>query len=469
METFMPRIALCLIAKNEAALIGACLDSVAAAVDQMIVVDTGSTDETVAIAQSKGAEIVHFEWCDDFSAARNAALPFVQADWVLVLDCDEQLASGAAQAIRLAVQQARAEAYLMPLLDADSMDASPDEVVSGQRALRETLWLPRLFRFSADLRWQGRVHENLGPWMEARKGRVATVDAPIAHYGCVPDYRAQRGNSDRNLNLLLAQLQAEPNAWFARTFLVEELLERNDSRVQQHAAILGEHLRMELLPQVKAGRTQNGVVKTLTACMAVAANTADFRQICQWVEQARSAGLDHPNIDFMEGIAHERLALSDHGTDLKQIALARDAYLRALSAEDKVWVDALIGGIRSWNGLLRLSTVLLQLGQAEDALEGFKRVLAQPNQAQEAASLGHAEALIALGRPESALVLIFPWMEANPQNCDASILAAAACEALGQSAAANDFWRSAANSARNGLKGLHRLQRLNAGLAAMAS
>jgi tetratricopeptide (TPR) repeat protein len=465
----MPRIALCLIAKNEAALIGACLDSVADAVDQVIVVDTGSTDKTVEIAQKKGAEIVHFEWCDDFSAARNAALASVRADWVLVLDCDERLATGGAQAIRLATQQARAEAYVLPLLDADSMDSHPDEVVSGRRALREPIWLLRLFRFSADLRWEGRVHEQPTTWLKARAGRVATVDAPIAHYGCVPDYRAERGNSDRNLKLLLAQIEADPKAWFARTYLLEELLKRNDPAVSEHAALLGEQLRVELLPSVKAGGGQNGVVKSLTACMAFAANTADFHQVHQWAKDARAVGIAHPNIDFMEGLAYERLALSDHGPDHSRLVLARDAYMRVLAGEEKVWVDGLISGIRSWNGILRFSIVLLQLGHAEDALEGFKRVLAQPNHGQEAASLGQAEALIVLGRPEEALALIYPWMEANPQNCDAAILAASACENLGHPAAARDFWLSAANSARDGLKGLHRLHRLNQGLAAMAS
>jgi tetratricopeptide (TPR) repeat protein len=465
----MPTIALCLIAKNEAALIGACLDSVADAVDQIIVVDTGSTDETVAIAREKGAEIVHFEWCDDFSAARNAALPSVRSDWVLVLDCDERLATGGAQAIRLAVQQARADAYVLPWINADSLDSHPDEVVSGRRALREPIWIIRLFRFSSDLRWEGPVHEQATTWLQARDGRVATVDAPIAHYGCVPDYRAERGNSDRNLKLLQAQIEVDPKAWFARTYLLEELMNRSDPAASEHAAILGEQLRVELLPAVKAGRPQNGVVKTLTACMAFAAHTADFHQVQQWVGRARALGIVHPNIDFMEGIAHERLALSDHGLDIFRLGLAKEAYLKTLSGEDKVWVDGLIGGIRSWNGILRLSTVLLQLGHAEDALEGFKRVLAQPNHDQEAASLGQAEALIALGRPEEALALIYPWMEANPQNCDAAILAASACEALGHPSAARDFWLSAANSARGGLSGLHRLHRLNQGLAAMAS
>ena len=67
-----PTLSLCLIAKNESAMIRECLSSVASVVDQVIVVDTGSTDDTVAIAQSMGAEVHFFEWCDD--AAKNKQL-----------------------------------------------------------------------------------------------------------------------------------------------------------------------------------------------------------------------------------------------------------------------------------------------------------------------------------------------------------------------------------------------------------
>ncbi|NJN58919.1 MAG: tetratricopeptide repeat protein [Leptolyngbyaceae cyanobacterium SL_5_9] len=87
-------LSLCMIVKDEAENLPSCLNSVTAMVDEMVVLDTGSTDETVAIAQSLGAQVHHFSWCDDFSAARNAALQYVTSDWVLVLDADERLEPG---------------------------------------------------------------------------------------------------------------------------------------------------------------------------------------------------------------------------------------------------------------------------------------------------------------------------------------------------------------------------------------
>jgi glycosyltransferase involved in cell wall biosynthesis len=79
------------IVKNEAQNLDRCLASVKPYVDELIVVDTGSTDETIAIAQQYGAKVSHFEWCDDFALARNYACSLASGDWILTLDADEEL------------------------------------------------------------------------------------------------------------------------------------------------------------------------------------------------------------------------------------------------------------------------------------------------------------------------------------------------------------------------------------------
>src|SRR6185437_14264466 len=80
------RLSVCLIVKNEEKFIAQCLKSVQGLAQQIVVVDTGSTDRTIEIAREHGAEIHSFTWCDDFSAARNAMLEHVTGDWVLALD-----------------------------------------------------------------------------------------------------------------------------------------------------------------------------------------------------------------------------------------------------------------------------------------------------------------------------------------------------------------------------------------------
>ena len=94
------RISACVIAKNEAANLGRWLASVQPIADEMIVVDTGSTDATADIARQGGARVYAFAWCDDFSAAKNFALDQATGDWVLFLDADEFFAKGSIPRVR---------------------------------------------------------------------------------------------------------------------------------------------------------------------------------------------------------------------------------------------------------------------------------------------------------------------------------------------------------------------------------
>src|ERR1035437_8094177 len=89
MTASAPTLSLAMIVKNEARCLARCLRSVQAIVDEIVIVDTGSTDDTLQIARDFHARIFHFSWVDDFSAARNQALAKATGDWVLVFDADE--------------------------------------------------------------------------------------------------------------------------------------------------------------------------------------------------------------------------------------------------------------------------------------------------------------------------------------------------------------------------------------------
>ena len=103
-----------MIVKNEEDCLDRCLDSVHGLVDEIIVVDTGSTDRTVEIAQAHGARVEHFVWCDDFAAARNYSLSFAEGDWILILDADESLNPADHEAIReLTTQGGNAYAFAL--------------------------------------------------------------------------------------------------------------------------------------------------------------------------------------------------------------------------------------------------------------------------------------------------------------------------------------------------------------------
>ena len=95
-----PLVSLCMIACDEEANIGACLQSASRDVDEIIVVDTGSRDRTRSVARHHGARVVELPWRDDFSAARNHGLEQAAGEWILVLDCDERIAPESSGLIR---------------------------------------------------------------------------------------------------------------------------------------------------------------------------------------------------------------------------------------------------------------------------------------------------------------------------------------------------------------------------------
>ncbi|MEM6403339.1 MAG: tetratricopeptide repeat protein [Cyanobacteria bacterium P01_D01_bin.116] len=118
-----------MIVKDEESTLSKCLSSAKKFVNEIVVLDTGSSDKTVKIAEGYGAKVHHFEWCNDFSAARNEALKYVTGDWILVLDADEILAPEIIPQLREAIQR---EEYLLINLVRDEIGAaqSPYSMVS---------------------------------------------------------------------------------------------------------------------------------------------------------------------------------------------------------------------------------------------------------------------------------------------------------------------------------------------------
>src|SRR5437763_47587 len=116
-----------MIVRNGGQDLSRCLESVHGIADEIVIADTGSTDDSVAVARSFGAAVISIPWENDFAAARNAALHAVQADWVLVLDADEQL-------------DAQAQLQIADALKSDDVDGYVVTIRNYVRDLAERLW-----------------------------------------------------------------------------------------------------------------------------------------------------------------------------------------------------------------------------------------------------------------------------------------------------------------------------------------
>jgi tetratricopeptide (TPR) repeat protein len=191
-----PLLSAALIAKNEENFIGVCLSSLQGVADEVVVVDTGSTDRTKDIARSAGAQVYDFAWDGDFSAARNRALELSTGEWILYIDADERV---------------RANTGL------DIVAELSQPAFAGHRVLLHPLkghtsyWSLRLFRNDPSVRFTGIIHESTWPSLQEYCSRSG---ARVGHSRMVIDHEGYEKNHDaknaRNLPLLLKALVEEP-------------------------------------------------------------------------------------------------------------------------------------------------------------------------------------------------------------------------------------------------------------------
>ena len=146
-------IGLAMIVRNEAHIIERCLGSVRGLIDTWTIIDTGSTDRTVEIARQHGAHVGHFEWCNDFAAARNASIAPATGDWILFLDADEELSPAEKIELPSLLIQTQISLYRLPLINTHQGEKSQS-------------YVPRLFRNPPGLMFYGCVHEGVLSFME---------------------------------------------------------------------------------------------------------------------------------------------------------------------------------------------------------------------------------------------------------------------------------------------------------------
>src|SRR3989338_7288656 len=187
----MPKqtISLCMIAKYEERNLEKCLNSANPIADEIIIVDTGSTDKTKETAKKFNAKIMDFKWIDDFSAARNESLKLAAKDWVLVLDADECLDDEGCKAIREFIEDKEADAFLLlqkNYTNESSIAGFVDEEHTHGKNTYQGWYgslIARLFRNKKGYRFEGAVHELVEPSIEKAKGNVKTTNLAIHHYG----------------------------------------------------------------------------------------------------------------------------------------------------------------------------------------------------------------------------------------------------------------------------------------------
>jgi glycosyltransferase involved in cell wall biosynthesis/Tfp pilus assembly protein PilF len=390
-------VSLCLIVRNEEAHLADCLRSANGLVDEIIVVDTGSTDRTKQIAAAAGAKVFDFPWIDDFSAARNEALQQATCDWIFWLDADDRIDEANRRKLRAVLDRLGDEnlAFIMRC-----MSVAPD----GQTTL-SIVDHPRLFRRRPGVAWKYRVHEQVLPSILRHGGQMRRVDILIHHAG-YQDPSVRRRKDERNLRLLKLDATEHPDDHAVLFHLGMTLV------VLGRAAEAIGPLRGSL---EKAHPQDPTIRKTFTLLVQAHRRLDQHEQALAACQEGLKRFPDDTELLFQEAV------MRIHRRDL---AGGERCLLRLLSTPPgdyiAVAVDPELRGVKA---RFNLAVVYRDMGRPAEAESQWQQVIAEKPDFTEA-WIGLADMYLAQGSREEAVALA-ERLRADPRRAGeaASVLA----------------------------------------------
>lgn len=203
-----PLISLCMIVKNEEENIVRCLKSVQDYVDEIIILDTGSTDWTPLLAKELGATVYFAKWENDFSKARNQSIKPARGRWILYLDADEEISAETGKKLRLLAESADADGFYFSIINYTSKDKN------AQKQIGVNL---RMFKNNANYKFEGSLHEQIKPSIlkENSNAKIIHSGLSILHYGYCSDNANRKQKTKRNIDILQRVVKNNPKDHFS--------------------------------------------------------------------------------------------------------------------------------------------------------------------------------------------------------------------------------------------------------------
>ncbi len=400
-------LSLCMIVKDEEAMIGRCLEAARDAVDEIVVVDTGSTDRTVEIAESHGARVLHHAWDGDFSAARNASFDAATGDWVMYLDADEVLVADDAQRLRALTGRTWREAFFLTETN------HTGDIDDGTAITHDAM---RVFRNRPEYRFEGRIHEQIAQHLPAYlPERLERTTVRVEHFGYLGAVRDTKDKSNRNLELLERQVAEGVDNPFLHFNLGSEYAAAGDApRALTH------------FERAWAAVREAGRVSSDGYAPALAARYVHALRNTGRIAEVATAGDEVLEIfpGFTDIVLEQALAAGATGDLLREEALLR----RCLEMGDGPSRYSATVGCGTYRALVALADALRRRGALEEA-EATLRGCLQEHPGFLAAVDPYAAALLRRGVPAPEVVETVHALVADSTPSVRFLLAVALSEA----------------------------------------
>ena len=413
-------LSLCMIVRNNAGTIRPCLESIKPWVDEMIVVDTGSTDETPEICRELGAQVFHFPWPDSFATARNESLKYAKGEWIFWMDSDDVIDAENGRKLReLANRQHNPKdfGYIMQV-------HGPGTGFDGMHDVTVVDHL-KLFRNRPDLRFEGRIHEQIMEVITRAGGDYVMTSIFVVHAGADRSPEGWKRKLKRDIKLLRLDRRERPNHSFVHFNFGMTYVDMRKYR----KAIKSLHRSLELAPP-EATHIRK-VYAYLAYCHRELGERAEARLVC--AEGLKRFPKD-PELLFRNGL---------NSIDEGRLRAAELSYLAALANNDDVHVTSIEWGMVGFKARQNLAAVYTLMGASHKAEEQWRRIVAEVPTYRDGWR-GLFETLLEDGKLREAQETIERLLGGDPRlRATAVTLAARIAEAAGDVDAALSMLRQA--------------------------
>ncbi|MEP6754022.1 MAG: glycosyltransferase [Chthonomonadales bacterium] len=345
-------LSLCMIVRNEEARIRECLQSIAPYVDEMIVVDTGSTDQTREIASACGAMVYEFPWCDDFSAARNQSLALAKGKYIFWMDADDVIPEECGVKLRSLVEQNLS----LDMAFEVSVRIPPGAGETGETIVDHV----KIFPNRPDVRFEFRMHEQVIPSLRRANIEVLPSEIFVVHTNYDRSPEGQSRKRQRDFRQLELDLKDRPNHPFILFNLGMTHLYATKEFV-----VAAQYLRRS----IDSSHWKDSIVRKAYALLTTALMSDG--QIAEAVavnERGRTFYADDGELLFLTGQLYQQVGRFDEARQClnKLVESKEDGYFRSVDT-----------GLRTYRGRLELALLERNIGDYKRCIESLEQIVSE--------------------------------------------------------------------------------------------
>ncbi|MGL5753903.1 MAG: tetratricopeptide repeat-containing glycosyltransferase family 2 protein [Paraclostridium sp.] len=283
----MKSLSICMIVKNEEKNIARCLESIKEIADEIIIVDTGSSDKTIDICKKYNVKLINYEWNNNFSEARNVSLEHATKDYILCLDADEEIPKSAlSKIIKLLSQSNLVQGYFLRLVNIINKTNMGEYIVF------------RLFENNPNYRFKGKIHEQIANEIQQFNGKDCTemTDIEIYHYGYDSKHSDINKKYERNINILKSYDEKEKDSYY---FYV---LGNEYSRISDFPNAIESY--ENAIKMINTKYNYMFYPYLILNIVKVYSNTKQFYKELKFIESVKSTTSNFKDLYFMECLAY---------------------------------------------------------------------------------------------------------------------------------------------------------------------